>query len=379
MTYRCLFRTLTEVSSCSFVWNLSLCLLIFLILCVCFYVLGSSATSPGLKGVAFCRSSVGLRRATSPLLPEPGAPEVSPVWTACALLLWWCCGCCGPLVDGAGPWSSCLWGAAITAAGILVDMWGPVQKTLCGGASSNWGHPLGVVGQEPLWRRASQGKCVGLDRSAANARAGWIVLARRWQMLEMASACSWRAGWKEIFFKWCPLVLQCLKKVPIDPCPFGIRPKLRQWISFTYSFSSYCLYTGTQSKRVSASALSEQSFSFLLPSSAPGQKPPLFKKPDIMGDHLSRAGPQAWGAWCGAQIPLSLGKTFHICDIPSCLCVSAPGVWVLTTLCLCSSYLFQCVFFLYILSCIRAILLVFRSFSERVILCAIVVLVCSWE
>ena len=45
------------------------------------------------------------------LLPMPNAPGVSPVWTACVLLLWWshnCCGCTGrlcwpPMQLGMGP------------------------------------------------------------------------------------------------------------------------------------------------------------------------------------------------------------------------------------------------------------------------------------
>ena len=54
------------------------------------------------------------------------------------------------------------------------------------------------------------------------------------------------------------------------------------------------------------------------------------------------------------------------------------GAWVLTLLFV-PSYLSQCGFFLYILSCRRAVLLVIVLFSERVVSYVVVVLVFSWE
>jgi len=51
---------------------------------------------------------------------------------------------------------------------------------------------------------------------------------------------------------------------------------------------------------------------------------------------------------------------------------------VLTRPCLCLCYPSGCDFFLYIFSCERAFLLVFRLFSERVVLYVHVVLVFSW-
>lgn len=40
--------------SCSFGWNIFLCLFICLVVCVCFYILGSSAMSPGLQRMVLC-------------------------------------------------------------------------------------------------------------------------------------------------------------------------------------------------------------------------------------------------------------------------------------------------------------------------------------
>ena len=76
-------------SRCLFVY--SFCL----ILCVCFYVLSISATSPGLGKVALCRRCpVGLSGMIPHWSPEPGAPQVSPVWAASTLLLWLGHDCC---------------------------------------------------------------------------------------------------------------------------------------------------------------------------------------------------------------------------------------------------------------------------------------------
>ena len=64
----------------------------------CFFVLGISATCPGLEGVALCRRCpVGSSGAVS-LSPEPGAPGLSPG--------------CAPVVVGLGLLQAS-WGASL--------------------------------------------------------------------------------------------------------------------------------------------------------------------------------------------------------------------------------------------------------------------------
>lgn len=111
--------------------------------------------------------------------------------------------------------------------------------------------------------------------------------------------------------------------------------------------------------------------------SSPGYKPCWFSKPDVMGAHFPGAGPQVWGAWCGAQTPL-LRENLRVCEVPSHLWVAMLGVWVLMRPHLCPPPVSMC-FFLYILSCRRAVLLVFRSFSKRAVAHVAVVLECPWE
>ena len=78
--------------------------LLCLILCVCSYVLGKSATSPRTEGVAlFRRYPVGLK---STILHGHQSQElkVYPLCGLCALLPWCAHGCCcGALVGRAGP------------------------------------------------------------------------------------------------------------------------------------------------------------------------------------------------------------------------------------------------------------------------------------
>lgn len=84
---------------------------------VCFYILGSSATSPGLEGVAVCRRCpVGPR---STILPGHQISFLQG-WAPCTLLLWQGYVAVGTLVDRAGPWPGWLQGPAATAAGMLV-------------------------------------------------------------------------------------------------------------------------------------------------------------------------------------------------------------------------------------------------------------------
>ena len=76
--------------------------------------------------------------------------------------------------------------------------------------------------------------------------------------------------------------------------------------------------------------------------------------------------------------PFALRKDLQVCDILflcGSLARSVGPDWIVSL----PPPTHLDVFFLYILNCIRAILLVFRSFSEKVVLYVVVVLLCLWE
>lgn len=75
--------------SYSFIWNISLCLPILLILCVYFYILGKSLISSDLGERVLCsKHPMGSRSTLSLWFPELYVLWMSPVWAACTLLLW---------------------------------------------------------------------------------------------------------------------------------------------------------------------------------------------------------------------------------------------------------------------------------------------------
>lgn len=169
---------------------------------MCFCVLGSSATSSGLEEVGFCRSFLCAQK-NNPLLPEPGAPEVSPVWVVCALQLWHCCGCCAPTGGTrTGSRASCLWCPPMTVARNLVGMRSPSAEATCGGPSQAETTHWVQWDRDYFGGWTGQGKCPGLGRSAGNAKTGWTVLARRQKMLKMA-CLSWTTPVGN-FFKMMP-------------------------------------------------------------------------------------------------------------------------------------------------------------------------------
>lgn len=80
------FSSLSVILSCSYIWNMFLCLLIFTSsLCL----LGKSASSPALKGSGLMEKRTwSALECKFPCSPEPGISEVSPMCVVCTLLRW---------------------------------------------------------------------------------------------------------------------------------------------------------------------------------------------------------------------------------------------------------------------------------------------------
>ena len=139
--------------SCSLIWNVFICLLIMPnSLCLFLCIRNIQLHLPVLKAWPYVECVLCGLVGQSPSSPELGAPGVSPVWAACALLLllghncYGCtsmCGwppgqlaespgsnCCRCLVDGADPhpdWLRCL---AATAMGVMMCRAGPLEGKL---------------------------------------------------------------------------------------------------------------------------------------------------------------------------------------------------------------------------------------------------------
>lgn len=123
------------------------------------------------------------------------------------------------------------------------------------------------------------------------------------------------------------------------------------------------------------------SLSFPLPCGFPRHMCHWFSKPDIMDTQLPGAGPPGWGALHGTQTPHSSGMASTIAlSLPFVSChttgvglvshytMGVGPVWTMSLPLLpVSRWLF-----LYILSCVRSVLLVFRSFSEILVLHVVV-------
>ena len=110
-----------------------------------------------------------------------------------------------------------------------------------------------------------------------------------------------------------------------------------------------------------------------------GVNPIDFSKLDIVRACVAPAGPRAGGSGpCGTRTLCSLGGIPRP-RIPPPLQITSPCLWVLTRPCLCPFQLSSMWLFRYIFSCGRAVLLVFRSFSERIALCVVVALACPRE
>lgn len=136
--------------------------------------------------------------------------------------------------------------------------------------------------------------------------------------------------------KWHLPVLLTPEKVPLDFCPSGTCFKICQWI-FSYDLAAFQAAASVLELGASVLyvTLQEQGLGFLQPSSSPWHKPCWFPKPDVMEAHLPNGGPLDWGVEHVAGTPCSSPWLCYV----SCLWAAAPGVWVLTRLYLCSSYL----------------------------------------
>lgn len=138
-----------------------------------------------------------------------------------------------------------------------------------------------------------------------------------------------------------------LERVQIDPWPYCTCPKIRQWISFTCVLRTFQPAASVLALRVHVSVHEPFKNRFLVSYSLwfSWTQIPLFFKARCCEAHLPGAGPKGWEAWCGAQTPCSLGRNSTLW-YPSHLCVAMLGVWILTRLRICPSYLSQCSFFL---------------------------------
>lgn len=130
-------------------------------------------------------------------------------------------------------------------------------------------------------------------------------------------------------------------------------------------------------KCVCAWPFQEKSLSFLQPLGSPGHKPHWYSKTNVIGADLPGAYPPVWSTWCGAKIPHSSGRrcTFVV---PLLLAGWAPGVWVLIRPCTCP-FCPSWYGFLFLSQLWHSCSVSLQSFSERVALYIVVVLVCLWE
>ena len=117
---------------------------------------------------------------------------------------------------------------------------------------------------------------------------------------------------------------------------------------------------------------------FLQPSGSPESKPHWPSESNVLRAYLPSTWPPGWGAQCGAQIPWDLGRSCAIVTILQFVDYSPVGVSLYDLLSLpllpILSY-----FLLYILSCRRSFLLVFKSSSSIVALQIVVILEYPWE
>lgn len=124
--------------------------------CVCFCVLGKSATYPSFERVVF-----GPQR----LNPHSHQSQVFQGLLLCGLSVPFCCGwaitAVGVLLNGVGSKTDYLQGPAATMDAMVGEAGPPEWEPLWRGTDSGWGSPLGVVGWGAFWKGAGPGGTSG--------------------------------------------------------------------------------------------------------------------------------------------------------------------------------------------------------------------------
>lgn len=124
--------------------------------CVCFCVLGKSATYPSFERVVF-----GPQR----LNPHSHQSQVFQGLLLCGLSVPFCCGwaitAVGVLLNGVGSKTDYLQGPAATMDAMVGEAGPPEWEPLWRGTDSGWGSPLGVVGWGSFWKGAGPGGTSG--------------------------------------------------------------------------------------------------------------------------------------------------------------------------------------------------------------------------
>lgn len=147
-----------------------------------------------------------------------------------------------------------------------------------------------------------------------------------------------------------------LEKFPTRSCPSRLCLKISQCLHvWLRCFSNNCLCV---------ESWKEYSLDFLQLFGSLRCKLHWFSKSDGTGHSFPGAGSPT-----RAQIPLSFGgvgsSTVVISFLLVCHCIGGGVGWFLTRLSACLSYVSQCSF-IYIFSCRKSVLLVFRLFSKTV-------------
>ena len=107
----------------------------------------------------------------------------------------------------------------------------------------------------------------------------------------MVPASPEPARWKGVQENWGPPVLLSSEKVPSDPCAAGRYLYVSQWSPLCMTQVLFkLLHLCWDSEWIYVQALKEGNLNFPWRSSSPGHQPLRVSKPDVMGDHIPRAG-----------------------------------------------------------------------------------------
>lgn len=160
----------------------------------------TEALSPSLEGVTLCERCPVGHRSTIPVLSEPDAWGVPPVWVACALLLWQDCDCCR---DFGGQY----WSLALLSS--------QPGHNFCGYSGGQHYHPISC--------EASQS--AGLHRALRGAEPLAFTVYKDDSKMAFTSA---RISTK-----------QDRKRGPATSCLFSRCSKVSKWVSFIFGLCTF--------------------------------------------------------------------------------------------------------------------------------------------